>query len=35
MTPEQLGVLKDAINSLEWASETTSAEDIEIGNEEE
>ncbi len=35
MTPEQLSVLKDAINSLEWANEPPATENIDIDNEEE
>ena len=35
MTPDQLSVLKDAINSLEWANEPPVTENIDIDNEEE
>ena len=35
MPPEQLSVLKDAINSLEWANEPPATENIDIDNEEE
>lgn len=35
MTPEQLSVLKDAIDSLEWASDSPALEKLDIDNEEE